>query len=358
MRNHTVLSILTCFLVPLAVGCRGETGVAGPSDSGVPGLVTEQTEVQIVPSQQTNTSPGTIELSRPFEELAPWPGEITARVPEIPGEMAVYEVVTGQPLVDLEALKAEFDLHGVAVKDDDFYGARQLVDDDRHLYLFEDGSADLHVIEVLMSIEPMTPMADAELWSRSEELLENLGLLGSGPVEMVREDTGSQEIGIIGEHGMDREPWTTHRSAIWTQRIEGFPAFGPCAVTEIEYGRDRELSSFSHCLRRLEKLGRIVPETPTMALERYLERASRLGAWNHYLADMPPVDGLQITDVILGYHVPEPGAGLMLVVPVYEIRGVFRGRRPDGEVVHTDMIWLEPALTGYDATFIIDTTEE
>jgi len=314
-------------------------------------LVAERIEVPVEPESNAKLETGTIELSRPFEEFAPWPGEITAPAIEVPHEMPVFAVVLDQPLVDLEGLKSAFGVDGVPFPEEEFGGVWHLVDADKHLYLFRDGAADLHVLEVLETIDPMTPMEDEELWDRSQGTLSDLGLLEWGPVEVSPVRTGDLRMEITDGPGAGGAPWTTLRSAFWAQRIDGWPAFGPCSEIEVGYGRDRELAIFSHCMRRLEDVGRFVPDAPEVALERYLERARLEGYWTAYLTHLHSVESLEITAVTLGYWLPESGDAFNAAAPFYEIQGVFSGLDEDGSPVLTDMLWYEPALADLAAGY-------
>lgn len=346
MRSAITLTTTVAFLLAASVGCQGTSDGSVAASSEVEPTQSPRIADIADPGAPAQLAPPTIELSVPFEEIAPWQGTVSAVAPDLPADLPVFVAVVDDPLVGLDALQGHFGVTGEPGLEEDFGGVWTVVDGNTHLYGFRDGAADLHALDVLDSLAPMTPMDDEELWRRSERLLSDLGLLEWGPVAMVPVRTGGQQIGEVAEDGGMTSVWTTHRSAYWGQRVEGLPTFGDGAETEIEFGRNAELASFSHCLRRLEELGRVAPDPASVAVERFLSRAAREGVWSVYTATMPPVESLEVTEVTLGYYVPAPDDEPVVMGPMYEIRGTFTGRAADGSQVLTDLLWYEPAIAG------------
>ena len=254
--------------------------------------------------------------------------------------VTLYATVPDAAIVDMEQLQDAFGLQGEARRRTELGGFEHLVDKGTHARVFANGGAEVHVLDRMSSEDPITPVPPVTLWRRTAHLNTSLGLRDLGPVALEPVGIGNAQVELIHPDGTREGPWLTHQAVSLTQVIDGLPGFGGGAQVEVVY-QGRDVVAFSHGVRELESLGSVSVIAPEEALRRFDERLEN-GRWNLHKTAWDEVLEIDITSATLGYLVPDVGSEVLVLEPVYEVRGTVVGVNPDGVLDTSELVWIEP----------------
>lgn len=279
---------------------------------------------------------------------APWPLVVSADLLDAPQALTVFAVDPDEAVTDLGTL------HRALVLDPDARtvvgpgGVEHLVSSDgiEHAFVFAGGGVAYDRLDLLDSLERFGPVSVRDFWAEAGAVLADVGLEGVDWTELKPGVAGKRIVGRGDRNGTVGAPWITHRSAAYDVEIDGMLAFGPGAEVTAVFAPGMELARFSHALRRLEPSHDAPILPPSEVVEQFSRRASETGRYNLVLASIYDIEEVEITDLRVGYYLPDSGTVVGLVEPVWELTGEIRGHDADGNPTSVDLLWYEPAIDG------------
>jgi hypothetical protein len=277
---------------------------------------------------------------------APWPVVVAEELGQAPARVSLYAPAPDKTLTSMDDLQRAFAMQGQAERDDALGGLWHLGHDGVHLVAFDDGGAHYHDTFVMDLDQAIEPWSEQRLREESVAVLRDLDLIAQGPAHLELSGIGFVEHFVI-EDGQEKDARVSQQGTNWLQVIDGLPAFGPGAETELLFGEGGAIASFSHAQRPLESLGSVPVLSPRQAVFGFLADADETGQWNHYKAAVGEVEVVELHAAELGYWVPGRGESVGAPYePVYAITGTIHGTDPMGEPAAIDLLWYQPALRG------------
>ncbi|WP_437680765.1 hypothetical protein [Sorangium sp. So ce131] len=352
MNHRSSISFSAMLPALMLAGCAVDDASTAMNDEGVTSQAASQSGAGIAPQKGAGIAPQKGASVAPqrdrTENQLSFDVELPARMPDVPEQVTLYKVKKGAPVVDLRALEDAFDVRGAAETTADFGGVTHVRAGARHLYVYDGGGAAYHDVDRIGSEAPITPLSERHLWKDAHRRLGALGLLAAGPVSLVPGRAGVSEAGTMDPSGNTQKRWVTAQSVSFVQRIDGMPTFGGGNDVQIVYAGGGAIASLTSNVRPLEAIESLTIDRPEKAVGRYLDRAERTGRWNLIKAHIERVDRLEITDVRLGYYLPDASVPAKTAEPVYAVHGAAHGVDQSGAQTAIDVLWIEPAAPGRD----------
>lgn len=270
---------------------------------------------------------------------APWPVDIVAQLPQVPAQVAVYAPLVVDPEPRLTVLEDAFAVAGATT----WIPGRDVAfaaDGGRFVWAWGDGGIAFHD-DTANTECPMQVREDDEVWSDADSVLADLDLLDASPFALAPLRIARSEATITNPMGRTFGPWTTSQMAAYSLTLDGYPVFGPGGETTLEFD-DRGVIAVSDAQRDLELLEMIVPDSPAVALQRWMRRAGVEHRWSVLRSYVHDIERVRIDDVRLGYFVPASGAEAKTIEPVYQIHGIAIGHDAQGGSAAVQVLWWEP----------------
>lgn len=280
-------------------------------------------------------------LLHSLAHAAPWPVDITAKLPQPPAEMAVYSVLPTDPVPRLSAVEDVFGLTGPSAWNDYMGGLVRVADDHRFGWAFADGGITFHDDSSSDAEVPMRVRGTDDVWADADALLTELDLFDASLFELTALRIARSEATVTGPTGRTFGPWTTTQTAVYAYTLDGVDVFGPGGETTVEFD-DRGVVALSDAQRALDLAEVVTPDAPGVAIHRWMDRAQDEHRWSVYRSYIHDVERVRIDDVRLGYFAPAIGAGDPTIEPVYQIHGELLGHDAQGHRVSVELLWWEP----------------
>ena len=275
----------------------------------------------------------------------PLPVNLVASLPTAPARIRRF-LVSDTPVLDVEALAPAFALAGTTEYLGDPAGPfTHHADGADHAFVFQRGGAVFHATSILGSETKITKRTNSQVWNSAVGLLNTLGINGYGDVYTAsRGSIGKAEVTVHNPDGTTTGPDITHQVATYVLKLNNRTTFGAGGEIQVVYGRNGRLAAFQHGLRNLADGGLQTCDTPSVALDRFLDRADLDNRYNVLKNGLAAVDHADLTAVTLGYYMPDATTWTDTLEPVYEIKGTLFGTDDLGNPQSVDLLWYEPAI--------------
>lgn len=326
--------------VGIAAGLMGLCLSACDGTPAEPALDTAQDELVVVESDAALSMGWTLRMPMSLRDARP----------SLAPTAVVYRVHPEGGVTGLDDIGAVFGVTGDPDEVEQRPGQKHAQEGDRHVYAHADGTFVFHEAERVASEDPMTPLPVDELYAIGQELIGRFGLDEVPRVSLHQGRTGEHTMELYGPDGSLEDAWIAHQAVHFEQRIDGAATFGPGAEVEIVVADAGEVVAFSHAIRALEPIDAQTALGPGEAIVRFMDRAVKTHRWNLYRVFVGSPHQLDVTDVTLGYYIPEAGHETDTIEPVYRITARMYGIDTDGTALDGEVLWYEPAIAGRSLT--------